>query len=39
MTWKEKVDKEGVKVGLRRNDSLCRSNWSVDMNKVAAELK
>ena len=27
-----------MKVGLRREDALCRSNWSVGVNKIAAGL-
>ena len=25
-TWKKKVEEEGMKVGLRREDALCQSN-------------
>ena len=25
-----------IKVGLRRKDALCRSNWSVGVNKISA---
>ena len=28
-TWKKQVDEESVEVGLRREDALCRSKWSV----------
>ena len=28
-----------MKVGLRREDALCRSTWSVDVNKVASGLR
>ena len=28
-----------MKVGLRREDALCRSKWSVGVNKIAAELR
>ena len=27
--WKREVEEESVKVGLRREDALCRSKWSV----------
>ena len=33
-TWKKQVDEESVKVGLRREDALCRSKWSVGVNKM-----
>ena len=36
MTWKRQVEEENMKVGLRRKDALCRSMWSVGINKVAA---
>ena len=38
-TWKKQVDEECVKVGLRREDALCRSQWRVGVNKIAAELR
>ena len=38
-TWKMQVDEESVKVGLRREDSLCRSKWSVGVDEIAAELR
>ena len=38
-TWKKQEEKESVKVGLRRKDALCRSKWSVDIDKIAAELR
>ena len=28
-----------MKVGLKREDALCRSKWSVGVNKVAAGLR
>ena len=31
-TWKKQVEEESVKVGLRREDALCRSKWSVGVN-------
>ena len=37
-TWKRHVVEESVKVGLRREDALCRSRWSVGVDKVAAGL-
>ena len=39
MTWKKEVEEESVKVGLRREDALCRSKWSVGVNKIAAGLR
>ena len=38
-SWKREIDEESVKVGLRRNDALCRSKWSVGVNKIAAGLR
>ena len=38
-TWKMQVDEESVKVGLRREDSLCRSKWSVGVDEIAAGLR
>ena len=35
-TWKKQVEEESVKVGLRREDALCRSKWSVGVNQIAA---
>ena len=35
-TWKRQVGEESEKVGLRREDALCRSKWSVGINKIAA---
>ena len=37
-TWKKQVEEESVKVGRRRKDALCRSKWSVGVNKIAAGL-
>ena len=38
-TWKKQVEEESVKVGLRREDALCLSKWSVGINQIAAELR
>ena len=35
-TWKKQVEKESVKVGLRRKDALCRSKWIVGVSQIAA---
>ena len=35
-TWRRQVEEESVKVCLRREDELCRSKWSVGINKIAA---
>ena len=37
-TWKKQVEEENMMVGLRREDVLCRSMWSVGINKIAARL-
>ena len=33
-TWKKQLEEESVKVGLRREDALCRSKWSVGLTTV-----
>ena len=38
-TWKKQVEEESVKVGLRREDALCRSKWNVGVNQIAAGLR
>ena len=38
-TWKKQVEEESVKVGLRREDALCLSRWSVCVNKFASGLR
>ena len=38
-TWKRQVDEEGVRVGLRSEDGLCRSTYSVGVNQIAAGLR
>ena len=38
-TWKIKVEEEIVMVGLRREDVLCRSKWSVGISQMAAGLR
>ena len=38
-TWRKQVDEESVKVGLRREDELCRSRWSVGVNQIAAGMR
>ena len=39
MTWKKQVEEESVKNGMRREDALCRSKWSVGINQIVAELR
>ena len=39
MTWKKQVEEESAKAGWRREDALCRSRWSVFVNKIAAGLR
>ena len=39
MTWKKQFEEESVKVGLRREDALCQSKWSVSVNQIAAGLR
>ena len=38
-TWKKLVEEESDELCLRRNDALCRSKWSVSVNKIAAGLR
>ena len=38
-TWKKLVEEESVKVGLRREDVLCQSKWSVGINQIAVGLR
>ena len=35
-TWKRQVEEESVKIGLRRDNSLCRLKWCVGVNQIAA---
>ena len=37
-TWKKQVEEENVKVGLRWEDALYRSKWSVGFNLIAVGL-
>ena len=37
-TWKRHVREESVKVGLRREDALCRSKWSVGVNQIYTKI-
>ena len=37
-TLKKQVEEESVNVGVRREDALCRSQWSVGVNQIAAGL-
>ena len=38
-TWKKQIDGESAKVGLRREDVLCRSKWNADISQNAAWLR
>ena len=38
-TWKKQVEEESVKVGLRRDDTLFGSKWSVGVNQIAGWLR
>ena len=38
-TWKWQVEEESVKIGMRREDALCRRKWSVGVNQIAAGLR
>ena len=39
MTWKKQIEEESVKIGLRVEDALCRSRWSVGISQIAAGLR
>ena len=36
---KKQVEEESMKIGLRKEDALCRSKWSVCINKMVAGLR
>ena len=38
-TCKKQADDESVKVGLRWEDALCRTKWSVGVIQIAAGLR
>ena len=38
-TWKMLVEEERAKVGLRREDALCRSELNVRINQIAAGVR
>ena len=38
-TWKKQVEEESMKVGLRREDTLCRQKLSVGISQIAAGLR
>ena len=38
-TWKKHVEEESVKVGLRRDDALNQSKWSVGVNQIVGGLR
>ena len=38
-TWKMQVEEKSVNSGLRREDALCRSRWSVGVDQIAAGLR
>ena len=39
MAWKRLVEEESVKVGLKRENALFQSKWSVGVNQIAAGLR
>ena len=39
MTWKRQVEEESVKVGMGREDALCRSMRIVGINLIAAVVR
>ena len=38
-TWRKQIEEERLKVGLRRKDALCQSNWSVGDHQITAGLR
>ena len=38
-SWKKQVEEESVKIGLRKEDTFCRSKWSVGVIQIAAWLR
>ena len=36
---KKQIEEESVKVGLRREDALCRSKLSIGINQIVAGLR
>ena len=38
-TWRKLVEEESVKVGLRKEDVHCRSEWSTGSNRIAIGLR
>ena len=38
-TWKRQVGEESAKVGLRRDDALCHSEWSVGVKMIVDGLR
>ena len=38
-TWRKQVDEKSVMVGLRMEDALCLSKWSVGINHIATWLR
>ena len=38
-TLKKQVEEESVKVGLRIEEALCWSKWSVSVNQIATGLR
>ena len=37
-TWRRQVDEESTTVSQSREDALCRSSWSDDVNLIATRL-
>ena len=38
-TWKRQAEESSMNVGLRMEDALCRSRWSVGVNQIATRLR
>ena len=34
MTWNKQVEEEGMKVGLRRENTCCRSKWVAGISMI-----
>ena len=38
-TWKKQVEEKSVKIGLRREDALYQSKWSVGVKQISTGLR
>ena len=38
-TWKKQVENKNMKIGLNKEDAVCRSKWIVGVNLIATRLR